>query len=137
MVATTSGSLNSLYPALVITLSNCAPYFKNLNITSSARLIQLLTSFANPMFLLSDEGNPRLLFFMYVTPPSAPFPYPHYNLGLRFSTPSFSINELTMQTRPMLSSVHTRHLRTWELLRSFQVYVRSVERKNCVELVAN
>ncbi|KAI0807242.1 high-temperature-induced dauer-formation protein-domain-containing protein [Fomes fomentarius] len=64
MVATTSGSLNSLYPALIIALSNSAPYFKNLSVKSSARLLQLFTSFSSPTFLLSDEGHPRLLFFM-------------------------------------------------------------------------
>ena len=64
MVATTSGSLISLYPALIIALSNSAPYFKNLSVTSSARLLQLFTAFSNPSFLLSDEGHPRLLFFM-------------------------------------------------------------------------
>lgn len=65
MVATTSGSLNSLYPSLVIALANAAPYFKNLSINSSARLMQLFNAFSNPSFLLSDEGHPRLLFFMY------------------------------------------------------------------------
>ncbi|OCH95639.1 hypothetical protein OBBRIDRAFT_745433 [Obba rivulosa] len=64
MVATTSGALNSLYPALVIALANAAPYFKNLSVTSSTRLIQLFSAFSNPSFLLSDEGHPRLLFFM-------------------------------------------------------------------------
>ena len=64
MIATTSGSLNSLYPALVIVLSNASPYFKKLSVTASTRLIQLFTSFSNPLFLLSDEGHPRLLFFM-------------------------------------------------------------------------
>ncbi|KII88756.1 hypothetical protein PLICRDRAFT_41986 [Plicaturopsis crispa FD-325 SS-3] len=64
MVATTSGSLNSLYPALIIALSNSAPYFKNLTVTASTRLLQLFTSFSNPLFLLADEGHPRLLFFM-------------------------------------------------------------------------
>ncbi|EMD38619.1 hypothetical protein CERSUDRAFT_113798 [Gelatoporia subvermispora B] len=64
MVATTSGALNSLYPALVIALANSAPHFKNLSVTSSTRLIQLFTAFSNPSFLLSDEGHPRLLFFM-------------------------------------------------------------------------
>ncbi|KAF8921510.1 high-temperature-induced dauer-formation protein-domain-containing protein [Mucidula mucida] len=64
IVATTSGSLNALYPALVISLSNFAPHFKNLSVTTSARLIQLFKSFSNPLFLLADEGHPRLLFFM-------------------------------------------------------------------------
>jgi hypothetical protein len=68
MVATTSGTLTSIYPSLIITLSNSAPYFKNLTVTTSARLIQLFTSFLNPSFLLSDEGHPRLLFFMFVLP---------------------------------------------------------------------
>lgn len=64
MIATTSGSLNPLYPALVIALSNASPYFKKLSVTASTRLTQLFTSFSNPLFLLSDEGHPRLLFFM-------------------------------------------------------------------------
>ncbi|KAF8964015.1 high-temperature-induced dauer-formation protein-domain-containing protein [Flammula alnicola] len=64
IVATTSGSLTSLYPALIIALSNAAPYFNHIGVSASARLIQLFTSFSNPLFLLSDEGHPRLLFFM-------------------------------------------------------------------------
>ncbi|KAK7472605.1 hypothetical protein VKT23_000718 [Stygiomarasmius scandens] len=64
VVATTSGALASLYPALIIALSNIAPYFKNLSVTASTRLIQLFASFSNPLFLLSDEGHPRLLYFM-------------------------------------------------------------------------
>ncbi|KIJ69506.1 hypothetical protein HYDPIDRAFT_106142 [Hydnomerulius pinastri MD-312] len=64
MIATTSGALNSLYPALIIALSNAAPYFKNLSVIASTRLIQMFNSFSNPRFLLSDESHPRLLFFM-------------------------------------------------------------------------
>ncbi|KIM48882.1 hypothetical protein M413DRAFT_89117 [Hebeloma cylindrosporum] len=64
IVATTAGSLTSLYPSLIIALSNAAPYFKHIGVSASARLIQLFTSFSNPLFLLADEGHPRLLFFM-------------------------------------------------------------------------
>lgn len=64
IVATTSGSLSSVYPALIISLSNAAPYFKHLSINSSVRLTQLFTSISNPLFLLADESHPRLLFFM-------------------------------------------------------------------------
>ncbi|KAI5899994.1 uncharacterized protein SCHCODRAFT_02025788 [Schizophyllum commune H4-8] len=64
VISTTSGQLNSLYPALVIALANASPYLKNLTVTSATRLVQLVASFANPTFLLSDEGHPRLLFFM-------------------------------------------------------------------------
>ena len=70
MVASTSGTLTSIYPALLIALSNSAPYFKNISVVASTRLIQLFNSFLNPLFLLSDEGHPRLLFFMSV--PSSP-----------------------------------------------------------------
>ncbi|KAG8965749.1 hypothetical protein FRC03_000199 [Tulasnella sp. 419] len=63
MVATTSGTLNFLYPALIIALSNAAPYLKDLQVASSAKLVQLFTSFASPAFVLADESHPRLLFF--------------------------------------------------------------------------
>lgn len=66
MVATTSGQLNFLYPAIIIALSNAAPHLKDLQVTSSTRLVQLSLSFANPAFLLADDSHPRLLFFMYV-----------------------------------------------------------------------
>ncbi|KAH9057125.1 high-temperature-induced dauer-formation protein-domain-containing protein [Lactarius deliciosus] len=64
IIATTSGSLSSMYPALIIALSNSSPYFKSLNVNSATRLLQLFSSFASPAFLLADEGHPRLLFFM-------------------------------------------------------------------------
>jgi len=67
MVATTAGALNFLYPALIIALANVAPYLKNLGVQASARLVQLFTSFSTPAFLLADEGNPRLVFFILET----------------------------------------------------------------------
>jgi hypothetical protein len=63
-VATTSGTLTSLYPALIITLSNISPHLTHLTITSSARLTSLLTSFSSPLFLLADESHPRLVYFI-------------------------------------------------------------------------
>lgn len=64
LISTTSGSLGATYPALAITLSNAGPYFTNLNLTASTRLVQLYSSFAKPSFLLSDEAHPRLLYFV-------------------------------------------------------------------------
>ncbi|KAG8742998.1 hypothetical protein FRC10_000568 [Ceratobasidium sp. 414] len=64
IVATTSGTLTSLYPALIITLSNISPHLTNLTITSSGRLTSLLTSFSSPLFLLADESHPRLVYFV-------------------------------------------------------------------------
>ncbi|KAG9095774.1 hypothetical protein FRC06_009431 [Ceratobasidium sp. 370] len=64
IVATTSGTLTSLYPALIITLSNISPHLTNLTITASSRLTSLLTSFSSPLFLLADESHPRLVYFV-------------------------------------------------------------------------
>ncbi|KZS98946.1 hypothetical protein SISNIDRAFT_499612 [Sistotremastrum niveocremeum HHB9708] len=64
VVATTSGQLNSLYPALIIALSNVAPYLKDLTVNSATRLVQLARAFSAPAFLLADEGHPRLLYFL-------------------------------------------------------------------------
>ncbi|CAE6422281.1 unnamed protein product [Rhizoctonia solani] len=64
IVATTSGQLTSLYPALIITLSNVSPHLTQLTITASARLVSLLTAFSSPLFLLADESHPRLVYFV-------------------------------------------------------------------------
>ncbi|CAE6483497.1 unnamed protein product [Rhizoctonia solani] len=64
IVASTSGQLTSLYPALIITLSNVSPHLTQLTITASARLISLLTAFSSPLFLLADESHPRLVYFI-------------------------------------------------------------------------
>lgn len=57
----------SIYPVILIALANCAPYFTSLTIGSSNRLCLLLTQFANPSFLLADEGHPRCLYFLLET----------------------------------------------------------------------
>ncbi|KAN0062957.1 hypothetical protein ACQY0O_004779 [Thecaphora frezii] len=64
LVATTKGQLASLYPPLVIALSNTAPHWRALSVTSSTRLMHLLRSFSQPAFLLSDENHPRLLYYV-------------------------------------------------------------------------
>lgn len=64
IVATTSGALNSLYPALIIALANVSPYMKNLTVKTSNRVVQLFCAFSNPIFLLADDGHPRIVFFM-------------------------------------------------------------------------
>ncbi|PWY99277.1 hypothetical protein BCV70DRAFT_191120 [Testicularia cyperi] len=64
LIATTKGQLSSLYAPLLISLANTAPRWRLLSITSSNRLMHLLRSFAQPSFLLTEEGNPRLLFYL-------------------------------------------------------------------------
>ncbi|KAK0567960.1 hypothetical protein OC861_002411 [Tilletia horrida] len=64
LIATTKGSLSSLYPPLVISLTNTSPYWRNLTVTSATRLSQLLRSFSSPAYLFADEGNPRNLYYL-------------------------------------------------------------------------
>jgi len=37
---------------------------KNLTVKASNRMVQLFCAFSNPIFLLADDGHPRLVFFM-------------------------------------------------------------------------
>ncbi len=62
-IATTPG-LNPLFPAMTITISNAAPYLKNLGVPASTRLLQLFKAFSAPNFLLADEGHPRLVYYL-------------------------------------------------------------------------
>jgi hypothetical protein len=53
-----------VHPVILITLANCAPFFKALTIPSSTRLSLLLAQVSNAAFLLADEGHPRSLYFL-------------------------------------------------------------------------
>jgi hypothetical protein len=44
-------------------LANAGPRIKHLSQGAATKLLQLLSIFANPTFLLSDESHPRLVFF--------------------------------------------------------------------------
>lgn len=61
------GALNAIYPAFILTLTNISPYLKNPSIRSSTRLIQLFLAMSTPNFLLSDEANPRLVYYLLET----------------------------------------------------------------------
>ncbi|KAG8821176.1 hypothetical protein FRC19_008197 [Serendipita sp. 401] len=75
----------SSYPALIISIANCAPYLKNLSVTSSNKLVQLMTTFADPRILLADEGNPRLVYFMLDAFNSILFHHPSENPHFLYS----------------------------------------------------
>ncbi|KAI9026658.1 high-temperature-induced dauer-formation protein-domain-containing protein [Phycomyces nitens] len=64
LIATTRGTLSTLYPALVLTISNVSPYLKNLSVISSSKLVGLFSSISAPGFLLADESNYRLLSYL-------------------------------------------------------------------------
>ncbi|EGG03426.1 uncharacterized protein MELLADRAFT_90153 [Melampsora larici-populina 98AG31] len=54
----------TIYPSLIITITNMSPYIKGLGSLASARLAQLLTIFSAPRFLLREDGNVRLLYYL-------------------------------------------------------------------------
>ncbi|CCG85129.1 Putative uncharacterized protein [Taphrina deformans PYCC 5710] len=61
LIATSKGQLVSLYSALFMTLSNIAPYIRNISVVASSKLIQLFSSISQPSFLFANDSNFRLL----------------------------------------------------------------------------
>ncbi|SCZ96541.1 BZ3500_MvSof-1268-A1-R1_Chr8-2g10280 [Microbotryum saponariae] len=64
LVFTTKGKLAPLYPTLVLSITNASPHFKQLSTFASTRLTQLFLAFSAPNFLLMEEGNPRLVYYL-------------------------------------------------------------------------
>ncbi|CED83440.1 Proteins containing regions of low-complexity [Phaffia rhodozyma] len=63
----TTPELNSLFPALTITIANVAPYLQDTSVQASTKLVQLFTALSNPGFMLRDEGHPRLVNYLLET----------------------------------------------------------------------
>lgn len=61
LITGSKGKLEAVYPALLAIINNMAAYVQNLSLTTSSRLMQLLTSMASPSFLLANETNHQLL----------------------------------------------------------------------------
>ncbi|CAI2180637.1 19593_t:CDS:10 [Funneliformis geosporum] len=64
LIATTRGTLHSLYHAYVLTITNVSPYLKNLSVVSSTKLVHLFSQFTSSTFLLAEEGNHRLVEYL-------------------------------------------------------------------------
>ncbi|KIM23745.1 hypothetical protein M408DRAFT_249748 [Serendipita vermifera MAFF 305830] len=79
------GVFSSLYPALIISIANVAPYLKNLSVSSSNKLIHLAAAFADPRLLFAEEGNPRLVYFMLDAIVSILYRHPSENPNLLYS----------------------------------------------------
>ncbi|BEJ11066.1 hypothetical protein CspHIS471_0104880 [Cutaneotrichosporon sp. HIS471] len=65
-IATTPG-LNTLFPALTISITNAAPHLRNIGVQASTRLMQLFKAFSAPNFLLADDSHPRLVYYLLET----------------------------------------------------------------------
>ena len=61
MMTSSKGNLDAIYPALLATINNVAPYLQNLKARPSAKLMQLFISMSAPSFLLANETNYALL----------------------------------------------------------------------------
>ncbi|KAI8372120.1 high-temperature-induced dauer-formation protein-domain-containing protein [Blakeslea trispora] len=57
LIASSRGALSTLYPAMIKTITNIAPYLKHLSSTTSNKLVALFGSMSAPGFLLADELN--------------------------------------------------------------------------------
>ncbi|KAI4170965.1 MAG: hypothetical protein LQ346_008806 [Caloplaca aetnensis] len=61
LMTTSKGKVDAIYPALLATINNIAPYLQRLNQQSSNRIIHLFISMSAPSFLLANETNYALL----------------------------------------------------------------------------
>ncbi|KAI7870969.1 high-temperature-induced dauer-formation protein-domain-containing protein [Spinellus fusiger] len=64
MIATSRGHLSTLYPALVLTVTNISAHVTNLSSTSSSKLTALFGSISAPGFIFADETNYRLVEYL-------------------------------------------------------------------------
>ncbi|KAI8094726.1 high-temperature-induced dauer-formation protein-domain-containing protein [Thamnidium elegans] len=60
LIATTHGTLSTLYPSLILTICNISPYLTNLGVTTASKLLTLFNSMSSPQFLMADEYNLQL-----------------------------------------------------------------------------
>lgn len=61
LITGSKGKLDAIYPALLAIINNMAAYVQGLSLSTSTRLVQLLTSMSTPSFLLANESNHNLL----------------------------------------------------------------------------
>ncbi|KAL9583652.1 MAG: hypothetical protein Q9212_002576 [Teloschistes hypoglaucus] len=61
LMTTSKGRFDAIYPALLATINNVAPYLQDLKALSSHKLLQLFASMSAPSFLLANETNYALL----------------------------------------------------------------------------
>ncbi|KAK0510616.1 hypothetical protein JMJ35_007048 [Cladonia borealis] len=61
LITSSKGKLDAIYPSLLATINNIAPYAEHLNAQASSKLLQLFASMSSPSFLLANETNYSLL----------------------------------------------------------------------------
>ncbi|KAL2040539.1 hypothetical protein N7G274_006518 [Stereocaulon virgatum] len=61
LITSSKGKLDAIYPSLLATINNVAPYIEHLNAQASSKLLHLFGSMSSPSFLLANETNYSLL----------------------------------------------------------------------------
>ncbi|WFC96511.1 hypothetical protein MBRA1_003172 [Malassezia brasiliensis] len=61
LLTRSAGLMAPMYTALLLILDNTAPFWRNLSLSSAARLEQMLLQLASPRFLLASEQHPQLI----------------------------------------------------------------------------
>ena len=54
----------TLHENFLISLSNISPYVKSLTVVTVNKYISLFTSFSNPAFMLANETNHKMIFYI-------------------------------------------------------------------------
>ncbi|KAJ3189593.1 hypothetical protein HK101_008859 [Irineochytrium annulatum] len=65
-IITTSGktAMSTLHENFLISLANVSPYIKSLTVVSANKILNLFQSFSNPGFMLANETNHKLVFYL-------------------------------------------------------------------------
>ncbi|KAI7907919.1 high-temperature-induced dauer-formation protein-domain-containing protein [Cokeromyces recurvatus] len=67
LIASSKGTLSTLYPALIKTITNISPYLKGLSRLTCSKLLTLFGSISAPGFILADEANYHLVEYLLET----------------------------------------------------------------------
>ena len=64
LIFTTRAKLASLYPTLLLGVSNVSHAFTDVSRRAAGKLVHLVTALSSPSFVLMEEGNPRLVYYV-------------------------------------------------------------------------
>ncbi|GAA5991447.1 hypothetical protein JCM10908_005707 [Rhodotorula pacifica] len=57
-------ALSTLYPSLLLAMTNLSPLMRELGNEAATRLVRVWLAFSAPSWVLMEEGNPRLVFYL-------------------------------------------------------------------------
>ena len=61
LITSSKGKLDAIYPSLLATINNIAPYLEQVGSQASLKMLHLFASMSSPSFLLANETNYSLL----------------------------------------------------------------------------